>query len=109
MAETLAWLRRIRPGAKIVVWAHNSHLGDARATEMSARGERNVGQLVRERFDKDVFLIGFTTIPEKLPPPHNGKLQQKEKSFVPHWKGVMKRSSITRVYPRFCCLCMMMR
>jgi len=61
MAETLAWLRRIRPGAKIVVWAHKSHLGDARATEMSARGERNVGQLMRERFDEDVFLIGFTT------------------------------------------------
>jgi erythromycin esterase-like protein len=61
MAETLAWLRRIRPGAKIVVWAHNSHLGDARATEMSARGERNVGQLMRERFEEDAFLIGFTT------------------------------------------------
>jgi erythromycin esterase-like protein len=61
MAETLAWLRQNRPGAKIVVWAHNSHLGDARATEMVVRGERNVGQLIRERFDGDVFLIGFTT------------------------------------------------
>ena len=46
---------------KIVVWAHNSHLGDARATEMSERGEWNVGQLVRERFGDDAFLIGFTT------------------------------------------------
>src|SRR5438067_12843117 len=36
--------------SKVVVWAHNSHLGDARATEMSERGELNVGQLVRERF-----------------------------------------------------------
>src|SRR5438477_12977416 len=35
---------------KAIVWAHNSHLGDARATEMSARGELNVGQLIRERF-----------------------------------------------------------
>jgi erythromycin esterase-like protein len=61
MAETLAWVRNIRPRTKIVVWAHNSHLGDARATEMSAHGERNVGQLIRERFDQDVFLIGFTT------------------------------------------------
>ena len=34
---------------KIVVWAHNSHVGDARATEMGTRGELNVGQLVRER------------------------------------------------------------
>jgi erythromycin esterase-like protein len=46
---------------KIVVWAHNSHLGDARATEMSKRGELNVGQLVRDKFGGDAFLIGFTT------------------------------------------------
>ena len=46
---------------KAVVWAHNSHLGDARATEMGRRGELNVGQLVRERFRKEAVLIGFTT------------------------------------------------
>jgi erythromycin esterase-like protein len=61
MAETLEFLRRNRPRAKIVVWAHNSHLGDARATEMSARGEVNLGQLMRERFPGEVFLLGFTT------------------------------------------------
>jgi erythromycin esterase-like protein len=44
-----------------VVWAHNSHLGDARATEMGRRGEVNVGQLVRERYGRDVFSIGFST------------------------------------------------
>jgi erythromycin esterase-like protein len=47
--------------AKIVVWAHNSHLGDARATEMGARGDLNVGQLVRERHPGDCRLVGFTT------------------------------------------------
>ncbi|MFI9456653.1 erythromycin esterase family protein [Amycolatopsis sp. NPDC052450] len=47
--------------AKIVVWAHNSHLGDARATELSAGGEINLGQLVRERHPGDCRLIGFTT------------------------------------------------
>lgn len=47
--------------SKIVVWAHNSHLGDARATEMSERGELNVGQLIREKFGDDAFLLGFTT------------------------------------------------
>jgi erythromycin esterase-like protein len=47
--------------AKIVVWAHNSHLGDARATQMGARGELNLGQLVRERFAIEVVSIGFTT------------------------------------------------
>jgi erythromycin esterase-like protein len=47
--------------AKIVVWAHNSHLGDARATEAATRGELNVGQLVREHHPDDCRLIGFTT------------------------------------------------
>ncbi|GAA0399229.1 erythromycin esterase family protein [Microbispora corallina] len=59
LAEHLGW-QRAEP-AKIVVWAHNSHLGDARATEMGARGELNLGQLVREHNPEDCRLIGFTT------------------------------------------------
>jgi erythromycin esterase-like protein len=47
--------------AKLVVWAHNSHLGDARATEMGTRGELNLGRLVRERHPDECRLIGFTT------------------------------------------------
>ncbi|MHA6794234.1 erythromycin esterase family protein [Pseudonocardia bannensis] len=47
--------------AKIVVWAHNSHLGDARATESTVRGELNVGQLMRERHGLDCRTLGFTT------------------------------------------------
>jgi erythromycin esterase-like protein len=52
-----------RPGrpARIVVWAHNSHLGDARATEMGEAGELNVGQLVRSAYGSEAFLVGFTT------------------------------------------------
>jgi len=46
---------------KAIIWAHNSHLGDARATEMSQHGELNVGQLVRERFGNEAALIGFST------------------------------------------------
>lgn len=63
MVDTLVALRERIPGAAdgTVVWAHNSHLGDARATEMSRRGEVNVGQLVRERYGPDVFSIGFST------------------------------------------------
>jgi erythromycin esterase-like protein len=66
MADTLDALadhltrQRGRP-AKIVVWAHNSHLGDARATELGSQGELNVGQLARERHGGDCRLIGFTT------------------------------------------------
>jgi erythromycin esterase-like protein len=47
--------------AKVVVWEHNSHIGDARSTEMGAHGELNVGQLVRQRHANDCALIGFTT------------------------------------------------
>ncbi len=65
MAETLRelaqFLERTRAGARIVVWAHNSHLGDARATEMGEGGELNVGQLARERFGAQAVLVGFTT------------------------------------------------
>jgi erythromycin esterase-like protein len=46
---------------KVVVWEHNSHLGDARATEMGERGELNVGQLVRERHGSSAVLIGLST------------------------------------------------
>ncbi len=63
MAETLdRLLKHLGSQSKIVVWAHNSHLGDARATEMSRRGEFNLGQLVREKYgDNNSFLLGFTT------------------------------------------------
>src|SRR5213076_616171 len=66
MAETLdalvAHLERQSGRAKIVVWAHNSHIGDARATQMGQRGELNIGQLVRERYARDgAVLVGFTT------------------------------------------------
>jgi protein-L-isoaspartate(D-aspartate) O-methyltransferase len=47
--------------AKAVVWEHNSHIGDARYTEMSSRGELNIGQLVREAYGAQCYLIGFGT------------------------------------------------
>ena len=47
--------------AKAVVWAHNSHVGDASATEMSARGEHNIGQLCRKKFGEESYSIGFGT------------------------------------------------
>jgi erythromycin esterase-like protein len=65
MVETLnalvAHLSRHGTRAKVVVWEHNSHLGDARATQMSQRGELNVGQLVRERYGDGAVSVGFTT------------------------------------------------
>jgi erythromycin esterase-like protein len=65
MAETLegiaAFLDRRVSRSKIVVWAHNSHVGDARATGMGRRGELNIGQLVRQRHADDCMNVGFTT------------------------------------------------
>jgi erythromycin esterase-like protein len=61
LRELLQYLEKIRPRARVVVWAHNSHLGDARATEMGEGGELNVGQLVREHFAAEAVLVGFTT------------------------------------------------
>jgi erythromycin esterase-like protein len=65
MADTLdallRHLHRANKQTKVVVWAHNSHLGDARATEMGHAGELNVGQLVRERYGNETFSVGFST------------------------------------------------
>ena len=88
MAETLDALERHlgRDGRppKIVVWAHNSHLGDARATEMGQRrGELNLGQLVRERHGDDAVLVGFTT--------HHGTV-----TAASDWDGPAERKARAR-------------
>ncbi|MEE3066798.1 MAG: erythromycin esterase family protein [Actinomycetota bacterium] len=67
MAETLDALLRHQdrhdgaPPARIVVWAHNSHVGDARATEVFSEGQLTLGQLVRQRYGDESRLIGFST------------------------------------------------
>ena len=65
MAETLESLVRHLHSqgqqARVAVWEHNSHLGDARATYMADYGELNVGQLVRQRHGQEAVLVGFTT------------------------------------------------
>jgi erythromycin esterase-like protein/predicted phosphoribosyltransferase len=65
MAETLdalvGHLERTRGPTKVIVWAHNSHLGDARATELGQAGELNLGQILRERYGRQVLLVGFST------------------------------------------------
>jgi erythromycin esterase-like protein len=66
MADTVDMLReqlatdRSKP-AKLVVWAHNSHVGDARATELGDDGEITLGQILRMRYPDEVALLGFTT------------------------------------------------
>ena len=85
MFETLCQLLDAKgPDAKAVVWAHNSHIGDARATDMGQhRGELNIGQLCRERFGDEAALIGFGT--------HTGTV-----AAASDWDGVME---VKRVRP----------
>jgi len=68
LVEHLASPDRILPNAshnrhetKVVVWAHNSHLGDARATRMGQAGEWNLGQLARQKYGRNCVLVGFST------------------------------------------------
>ena len=66
MFETLEILSghlgsRLGREARIIVWAHNSHLGNAAATEMGQRGEINIGQLVTEKYADKALRIGFST------------------------------------------------
>lgn len=89
MADTLAaaldHLSRTRDEPRLVVWAHNSHLGDARATEMGRRGELNLGQLCRERFG-DTVLVGMTT--------HSGEV-----SAASDWGADVERKSVRPSLP----------
>lgn len=59
LAEHLS--KQLKSSAKIVTWAHNSHIGDARATELKALKQVNLGQLAREKYGNKVFIIGFLT------------------------------------------------
>lgn len=61
LVSLIAHLQSTSGTAKVIVWAHNSHVGDARATEMAWHGELNMGQLAREAFGDQCRLIGFTT------------------------------------------------
>lgn len=65
MAETvdniLSHLRKRFNHPKLIIWAHNSHVGDARATETGATGQLNIGQLLREKYQEQVYIVGFTT------------------------------------------------
>jgi erythromycin esterase-like protein len=82
MVETLESLRQyLGTQAKIVVWAHNSHLGDARATSMGQEGEWNVGQIVRELHNRDAVLIGLTT--------HHGTV-----TAASNWDGPAERKRV---------------
>jgi protein-L-isoaspartate(D-aspartate) O-methyltransferase len=75
------------PNSKVVIWAHNSHIGNALATEMSARGEFNIGQLCREHFRTASYHIGFGT--------HFGTV-----AAASDWDGAMKIFEVRESHPQ---------
>lgn len=77
--------------AKIIVWAHNSHIGDARATEMSEREEINLGQIMRERHGKETLLIGFSTYQGKVSAASDWDMPVEHKTVVPALKISVER------------------
>jgi erythromycin esterase-like protein len=85
MVETLQALEKYLAdtvgNARMVVWAHNSHLGDASATEMGDIGEWNVGQLARDRWGEDAMLVGFST--------HHGTV-----TAASEWDGAGERKRV---------------
>jgi erythromycin esterase-like protein len=90
MGQTLeALVRHLesrRSPAKVVVWAHNSHVGDARHTQMGRHGELNIGQLVREAAGDDCVNVGFTT--------HHGQV-----TAATEWGGPAERKRVRRSLP----------
>ena len=72
--------------AKIVVWAHNSHIGDARYTDMSKRSELNLGQLVREKYGDESLLIGFSTYEGTVSAAPNWDMPVERKTVIPALK-----------------------
>jgi protein-L-isoaspartate(D-aspartate) O-methyltransferase len=88
MFETLEALLRFHgPEAKAVVWEHNSHLGDAAATEMGVRGELNVGHLCRRTFGDRAYLVGFGTDHGTVAAAHD-------------WDGPMNAMAVRPAHPQ---------
>lgn len=85
MVETLQALEKhlasVTSTTRMVVWAHNSHLGDASATEMGDLGEWNVGQLARDRWGEQAMLVGFST--------HHGTV-----TAASEWDGAAERKRV---------------
>jgi protein-L-isoaspartate(D-aspartate) O-methyltransferase len=74
------------PESRIVVWEHNSHIGDASATELGAMGEYNVGQLCRQQYGESAYLLGFGT--------DHGTV-----AAASDWDGPMQRMQVRPAHP----------
>lgn len=92
MAETLdnlmAFLDEgLKRPSKVVVWAHNSHIGDARATEMGETGQINLGQLAKKRYGDNAYLVGFTTYEGEVTASSSWDTLEEMKKIIPALPG----------------------
>ena len=88
--------------AKLIVWAHNSHVGDARATEMGDDGEITLGQIARQRHPGEVALVGFTTHEGSVIAAHDWDEPAERKRVRPSlpgsWEELLHESGMPRFY-----------
>jgi erythromycin esterase-like protein len=88
--------------AKLVVWAHNSHVGDARATAMGARGELTLGQLMRQRHPREVMLIGMTSHTGAVRCAHDwdgqSMAERVQPSLAGSWEALFHDAGLPRFY-----------
>lgn len=102
MFETLKNLLNFHgPASKAIVWAHNSHVGDSTATEMSARDEYNIGHLCRQEFGGATYLIGFGTNGGTVAAASNWDEPMEVKTVVPALAGSYERLCHEAGEPRF--------
>lgn len=103
MFETLVQLLDAKgPKSKAIVWAHNSHIGNAAFTDMGqVRGELNIGQLVKERFDARARLIGFGTHEGTVAAADDWDEPMKVKDVRPSLEGSYERASHESGVPSF--------
>jgi erythromycin esterase-like protein len=90
--------------AKLIIWAHNSHVGDARATEMGDGGQITLGQLVRERHPGETALVGFTTHEGMVVAAHDwdeaAEKQRVQPSLPGSWERLFHDAAASRFYLR---------
>ena len=91
MMETLQEIikhhEKLGQNPKIIIWAHNSHIGNAAATQMSMRGEFNIGQLAKEKYGMNAYNLGFTT--------YNGTV-----TAASNWHAPVERKRVARCVAR---------
>lgn len=78
--------KKLKKKSKVIVWAHNSHIGDARFTSFAQESQLNLGQLARDHFGNNAFLIGFTT--------DHGTV-----SAASSWGGITERKNVRPALP----------